>query len=480
MTLTRSLAEIYGEMQMDLMRRNPRLSNWGPLSVIRTITEAFAVQFYHLDRLREETENNLFVNTATGMYLDRFVADRLPFGRQPGNKATGQIEFRSNYPAVSTITIPAGTVVSVTTESGEPVLFETLADGVINYGETSVLVDAQAQLPGEVGNIPAQSLMKIITPILFVVNATNPLPFLNGTDAESDDDLRRRYIYAIEMPGRATKSMIEQHLFDLDSVFEAKCFTVNPGEVEIIVDCASTVSHDPNIDVTIVDNLAAGVVARGLLAATAGPLGNETNLGDCAGGFIWVRPEETIPEGASFNISYQTYNGVDKTAFVQIPGGTPKGYAIRATMDSERTGNLEDTDRAAIVTGLPGVGKSFTILIGQGEYPYLFNLPERIPVTVSITLRKTPTAEEDLENKIKTSVEGYLAGFGIGDKLEFSDLAQCIFTDYDTGQKFSGVDMIVNILASGNDQSISGFNQNIIMDNDQRLIPGVITVESTV
>jgi len=68
--------------------------------------------------------------------------------------------------------------------------------------------------------------------------------------------------------------MIEQHLYDLDSVFEAKCFSVSPGEVEIIVDCGNIVSPDPAIKVTIEDNLAAGVVARGLLAAILQPTGN--------------------------------------------------------------------------------------------------------------------------------------------------------------------------------------------------------------
>jgi len=63
---------------MDLMRRNPKLNNWNPLSVIRTITEAFAVQFYHLDQNIATTSDNLFVNTATGSALDRLVLDRLP------------------------------------------------------------------------------------------------------------------------------------------------------------------------------------------------------------------------------------------------------------------------------------------------------------------------------------------------------------------------------------------------------------------
>jgi len=97
-------------------------------------------------------------------------------------------------------------VVAVTSENGDPITFETLADGIIDIGETYTLIDAQAVYPGANGNIPAQSMMKIVTPILFVLRATNPLPFTNGTDRESDESLRKRYIYAIEIPGRATKA----------------------------------------------------------------------------------------------------------------------------------------------------------------------------------------------------------------------------------------------------------------------------------
>jgi len=273
--------------------------------------------------------------------------------------------------------------------------------------------------------------------------------------------------------------MIEQHLYDLDSVFEAKCFSVSPGEVEIIVDCGNIVSPDPAIKVTIEDNLAAGVVARGLLAAILQPTGNDLNLGNCAGGVIWVRPEETVSTSTSLNIVYQKSSGVQKSASVEIPAGTPRGYAVRALMESERiSGELDDFDRAVSITDASYSKYKFSVLIGQGEYPYLFNLPEKVPIVITIAIRKTASAEGDIESKIQHSVERFLEDFAIGEKLEFSDVIQYIYNDHDTGRKFSGIDTITNVLIVGNAQSISGFNQNIIMDNDQRIIPGTVVVHS--
>ncbi len=470
MTETRSIADIVDELKLEIMRRNPRINDWTPLSVNRTLAEVMATQFYQLEKLIYAVADDLFINTATGDSLDKLVIDRLPDGRQPGTKATGQLTFSRSSPAPISIDIPAGTKASMPMPSGEPVYFVTTQSTTLPAGDTSVVAAAEAEDIGVAGNAPAFSITALISAPPGIMSVTNSLPFENGTDAESDEDLRARYIYAVQIPGRAIRSMIEQHMYDLESVFEAKCFNVAPGEVEIIVDCADIFSHDAAIDSTIVDNLAAGVVARGLLAATASPSGNIPSLGNSAGGHIWVRPEENVLNAESFSVIYEDHLGRPRTAIVSIPSGTPKGYAIRAT--------LEDAgDRAVEVTDLPDeVVCSYTVLIGQGAYPYLFNLPERVPVNVTLTIRQTSTPESGLALNIKASIEDFLNDFYIGVDPEFSDLVEYIYRDYVTGRRFEGIDTITGITAAGNGQTMTSFGQAITIDNDQRVAAGAVQV----
>lgn len=470
MTDTRSVYEIFEEIKLEILRRNPRINDWSALSVNRTIHEAMAVQLYYLEQMIYDVADSLFINTATGEALDKLVVDRLPEGRLPGTKATGQLTFSRTSPAPIPIDLPKGIRVSMPMPDGVPVHFVTTQDATLPAGDTSIVANAEAEETGIEGNAPAFSITSLVSSVPGIMAVTNTLPFENGTDSESDEGLRARYIYAVQIPGRATRSMIEQHLFDLESVFEAKCFPISPGEVEIIVDCADIFSHDAEIDETIVGNLAAGVVARGLLAATASPGGNIPNLGDSAGGYIWVRPEENVLNAETFSMTYEDHLGRPRTANVLIPGGTPKGYAVKATIQ-------DAGDRAVKISALPDEAVcNYTILIGQGDYPYLFNLPERVPVAITLTIRQTATPESGLAANIKASIENFLNDFNIGDNLEFSDLMEYVYYDYSTGRRFLGIDTITAIAIAGNNQTLTSFGQEMIIDNDQRVAAGAVIV----
>lgn len=69
--------------------------------------------------------------------------------------------------------------------------------------------------------------------------------------------------------------------------------------------------------------------------------------------------------------------------------------------------------------------------------------------------------------------------FRIGEKLEFSDLAQYVYHDFSTDRKFTGIDTVNNIQISGNGMSINKYGEEISVETDQRIRAGSITVSST-
>lgn len=468
MTDIRSVNDIIEEIKFDIMRRNPAISFWGPMSVVRTISEAFAMQIHEMESEIESTVDDLFLDTAEGDALDRLIVDRLPKGRLPGTKASGIVVFSRSSPAGSDITIPSGTRVAAIHANAETLYFVTASDAVLPAGETSTTASVIAEEIGTSGNVVSYAINTIISSVPGIEKVENLFQLDGGSDEESDDDLRKRYKYTVDIPGRATKNMIEQHLYDLDSVLEAKSFSVSPGEMELVIDCVGDFDYDSEVPSTIEDNIALGVVARGTLGALLNPDTSYYELGDCAGGYIWIRPEQFIPSQETITITYEDVLGDTRYTSVTIPKNTPKGYAIKAELGGEQL--------AVRIVDTSSVNYSYSVLIGLGEYPYLFNLPETVLITVSVSIHETTTPENNLTTNIENSITAFLNSFRIGDDLEFSDLAKYVFIDYSSGRTFTGVDTVNSITITDGISTISTYGEVIDIENDQRIRSGTVTV----
>lgn len=467
MTFTRDINDILEEIRLDVIRRNPKINYWGSMSVVRTISEAFAMQIRKMEQDLDNLSERLYIDTATGEDLDKLIVDRLPAGRLPGTTASGTVIFSRVDPAPYDITIPAGTIVAAV-QNNEVLRYQVTEDAVIHSDETSTAANIVAEDVGSKYNVTAYAITSIITPVMGVSSVTNNLPITGGTDEESDDELRKRYIYTIEIPGKATMGMLEAHLNDLESVLETRCYTVAPGEVELIIDSADGFSYDPSIPETIIDNIALGVVARGALAATVGPDTQVYDIENSAGGYIWARAEEFIRYATTITVTYVDTLGDTKYTTISIPANTPRGTAIKSSMSGDTL--------AKRIIGSSVPSYNFSLLIGLYEYPYMFNLPETVPVTVNLYITPDDTAEEGLIDNIKESIEAFLNSFRIGESLELSDLLEYVYTDYETGRKFIGIDKINDILVSGNNQTLESFSSEISIDNDQRIRAGVVNV----
>ena len=136
----------------------------------------------------ENSYFNSFSLYADGIALDRVVGN---FGRKRflGTKATTEISIVGDVGTV----IPKGFVVA--TKDG--LLFETIADVTLTGTD---LVGVQAIASGINGNVPQNSITEIVNPIAGIESITNPVEAKNGTDIESDSELRLRHLEALREP----------------------------------------------------------------------------------------------------------------------------------------------------------------------------------------------------------------------------------------------------------------------------------------
>jgi hypothetical protein len=472
MTLTiREIETIKDALKVVQMEKHPGLRDYNDYSVLNTVNESMATQVQYVEERAKEDIESKSIWAATGEYLDLLVTDR-NITRQEGNRATGQVIFRCSRPADNSIVIPSGTILSAIGSDNNKVLFETTADCVIDVGFLSGIVDAQAQETGTDGNVPEYSINTIRDHISGISRVENVSPFSGGTEEESDDDLRERYKYATDINGKATRPLIEQHVFDLDTVRECHIYQAARGEIEAVVDSSTLTTVDDDVVNCLLENIAIGIVSRGKLLASIENGVIIPNISIIEAGKLYVRVESSLVSvNEQFTLQYITKSGLSKTATVNIPSGAVSGDVIVATLH-DPTDFVVQVD-SGIYTG----AKSYSILGGLGTYPYLYILPRKVIANARISIVQTEDPDPQLKVKIEDSITAFLDSFKIGDDIEYSDLIQFIYRNFmNSNEVFTGIDQISSVVITANGLSINGFGQVITIESDQRVDPGSVTV----
>jgi hypothetical protein len=142
------------------------------------------------------------------------------FGLLPPQAALGSVIFSTFAPVVDTVTIPSGT--QLLASSGA--LFNTTAEGTIDAGQTSSApVPVRAAVAGTVGNVPANSINLVVTPIAGVDLVINANAAAGGSDTETDDARATRFAAYIQTIIRGTKEAIEfAALSATPAIFDAR------------------------------------------------------------------------------------------------------------------------------------------------------------------------------------------------------------------------------------------------------------------
>ena len=183
----------------------------------------FAKYYIELDNLL----SIMFLEDATNEYLDKKVYD---FGveRKLGTVARGNVKITGE----NGTHIPSGS--ELVSQSG--LSFFTIEDVWIDKGEAIVTVNA-----ADVGieyNIIQNSIDKFVDNIYGVESVVNEEEFTEGTNSETDEELRERFFEVIRRP--ATSGNIyhyEQWAKEIDGINQARVKPLwnGPGSVKVIV-----------------------------------------------------------------------------------------------------------------------------------------------------------------------------------------------------------------------------------------------------
>lgn len=131
----------------------------------------------------EQSYQSGFAYYATGNNLDK-VASNAVRKRFEGSQATVYLKFKGSYGTV----IPEGFTVS----TDEDMMFRTYEEHVIEGDDE--LVGAISTGVGEAYNVKAGTITEIVNPLSGVEEVTNPQDATDGTDVETDDAFRERYL----------------------------------------------------------------------------------------------------------------------------------------------------------------------------------------------------------------------------------------------------------------------------------------------
>ena len=192
-------------------------------NMISPVGVEFAKYYIELDNIL----SIMFLEDATNEYLDKKVYD---FGieRKMGTVARGVIKITGE----NGVHIPQNS--EVISQSG--LSFFTVEDVWINEGEA--IVEVEASDVGTEYNIIQNSIDKFVISINGVKSVTNEKEFKEGTNVETDEELRERFFEVVRRP--ATSGNIyhyEQWAKEIDGINQAR---VKPlwngnGTVKVIV-----------------------------------------------------------------------------------------------------------------------------------------------------------------------------------------------------------------------------------------------------
>ncbi|MFA7331013.1 MAG: baseplate J/gp47 family protein [Candidatus Delongbacteria bacterium] len=191
--------EILADLLQAVVAKTP-FTNLNVGAGLRGILEAVASGIAGLYQLIRTVSGALFVQTATGTWLDLKVRE-VGIRRLSAKKARVRLTFGRSTPAIQDTLIPAGTFVrSRKDASGRSQRFLTDVDATLATGQTSVVVTATAEEAGAIGNVGPGTITLIVTTVSGIETVINQdvgaLSYLveEGADAESDRALRERAI----------------------------------------------------------------------------------------------------------------------------------------------------------------------------------------------------------------------------------------------------------------------------------------------
>ena len=335
-----------------LQSSNPRLADLSPGSVLRAIVESSAANGLWLQGLALNVLSKSRASTAAGRDLDTWAAD-FGLARLEAAAARGEVRlarFTAGLPAY----VPAGAIVqtadgfsryAVLADPEHPAWLADQAAYQMDSAASSVTVPVQALARGAAGNAQAGAVDTIGSAIPGIDTVTNEAPIDNGADAESDENLRARFVAYLASLSRATRDAIGFALDGLRADYSIvenaqRDGTPDAGYVYVVVDDGTGA---PTADFiarahaavdavrpvgtrfgvfapqVLVANVALRVAAKPGFDAAAVRQAVQQGLRDRIGA---MRLGESLPYTRLAQIAYEASEGVQNALSITLNGGS--------------------------------------------------------------------------------------------------------------------------------------------------------------
>lgn len=180
-------------------------------------------------------KTQMFPQTATGEYLDRFAFQR-GLTRKQGTKASGEVEFYLPELLGYDVEVPCGTVCATGGEGS--VRFITTEAVTIKSGRLSTLVPVEALTEGENSNVAGKEINILVTPVVGIDHITNDYSMTGGSDIESDEQLRSRILESYtNIPNGTNKAFYVKTAMETEGVAAVGIIPLNrgPGTVDVLI-----------------------------------------------------------------------------------------------------------------------------------------------------------------------------------------------------------------------------------------------------
>src|SRR5690348_13551664 len=213
---TQSFNQIVSNTIAGIQGRTNQLINFSIGSVLRAIVEGFGGLYLWFQAMVLQVLQASRLSTSSGIDVDTFTADFMPIlagsqttalpsgsPRLGAQSATGVVTFSRITAAPSSCFIPVGATAmtadqtqtfTVTADPTNPNFIGVPAQGyVLQSSVASVDVPVKANTPGVGGNVLANTITVMTSPIVGIDAVNNAAAFINGIDNESDSALKTRF-----------------------------------------------------------------------------------------------------------------------------------------------------------------------------------------------------------------------------------------------------------------------------------------------
>tara|TARA_Y100000592_G_scaffold86765_1_gene140460 strand:+ start:3514 stop:4914 length:1401 start_codon:yes stop_codon:yes gene_type:complete len=177
-------------------------------SVLNTLLSSFAQQLASSERRLFNIRESFFLNGAIGSDLDERVNELPPVGisRIQRTNASASALTITRTGLTGDLLIPAGSIVA----KSNGVQYRTVSDVIIPNGDIEVSnVQIIALVSGTNGNALIGEINTVVSMPSDISSVSNTQVLTNGTNEESDEELRRRALTYLQSLSRCSASTLE-------------------------------------------------------------------------------------------------------------------------------------------------------------------------------------------------------------------------------------------------------------------------------